>query len=139
MLPFADRAAVFLKAADLISGKYRYDVMAATMVGQGKNAWQAEIDAAAELCDFLRYICPPKASRTPEDRISVGYPINGTRLTDLTDSMSNMRKNSTPSSPSTIRPASGTASNTDHWRASSTQSRPSTSLLSAAICLPLQR
>lgn len=54
MLPFADRAAVFLKAADLISGKYRYDVMAATIVGQGKNAWQAEIDAAAELCDFLR-------------------------------------------------------------------------------------
>jgi 1-pyrroline-5-carboxylate dehydrogenase len=53
-LPFADRAAVFLKAADLISTKYRYDIMAATMVGQGKNAWQAEIDAAAELCDFLR-------------------------------------------------------------------------------------
>lgn len=54
-LPFADRAAVFLKAADLISGKYRYDIMAATMLGQGKNAWQAEIDAAAELCDFLRF------------------------------------------------------------------------------------
>lgn len=55
MLPFSDRAAVFLKAADLISTKYRYDVMAATMVGQGKNAWQAEIDAAAETCDFLRF------------------------------------------------------------------------------------
>lgn len=54
LLPFADRAAVFLKAADLISGKYRYQLMAATMLGQGKNAWQAEIDAAAELCDFLR-------------------------------------------------------------------------------------
>lgn len=54
LLPFADRAAVFLKAADLISGKYRYELMAATMLGQGKNAWQAEIDAAAELCDFLR-------------------------------------------------------------------------------------
>ncbi|KAF2094524.1 delta-1-pyrroline-5-carboxylate dehydrogenase 1 [Rhizodiscina lignyota] len=54
-LPFADRAAVFLKAADLISGKYRYEIMAATMIGQGKNAWQAEIDAAAELCDFLRF------------------------------------------------------------------------------------
>ena len=54
--PFADRAAIFLKAADLISGKYRYEVMAATMVGQGKNAWQAEIDAAAELCDFLRSV-----------------------------------------------------------------------------------
>ncbi|PGH17449.1 1-pyrroline-5-carboxylate dehydrogenase [Polytolypa hystricis UAMH7299] len=54
-LPFADRAAVFLKAADLVSGKYRYDIMAATMLGQGKNAWQAEIDAAAELADFLRF------------------------------------------------------------------------------------
>ncbi|KAF2002806.1 delta-1-pyrroline-5-carboxylate dehydrogenase 1 [Amniculicola lignicola CBS 123094] len=53
--PFADRAAVFLKAADLISTKYRYDIMAATIVGQGKNAWQAEIDSAAELCDFLRF------------------------------------------------------------------------------------
>lgn len=54
-LPFADRAAIFLKAADLISGKYRYHIMAATMLGQGKNAWQAEIDAAAELVDFLRF------------------------------------------------------------------------------------
>ena len=47
-LPWADRAAIFLKAADLVSGKYRYKLMAATMLGQGKNAWQAEIDAAAE-------------------------------------------------------------------------------------------
>ncbi|KAI9839958.1 MAG: hypothetical protein M1819_000150 [Sarea resinae] len=54
-LPFSDRAAIFLKAADLISGKYRYEIMAATMLGQGKNAWQAEIDAAAELSDFLRF------------------------------------------------------------------------------------
>ncbi|KAL8674555.1 MAG: hypothetical protein Q9168_001073 [Polycauliona sp. 1 TL-2023] len=54
-MPFADRAAIFLKAADLISGKYRYEIMAATMAGQGKNAWQAEIDAAAETCDFFRF------------------------------------------------------------------------------------
>ncbi|RXK38512.1 1-pyrroline-5-carboxylate dehydrogenase [Tremella mesenterica] len=54
-LPWADRAAIFLKAADLLAGKYRYEVMAATMLGQGKNAWQAEIDAAAEACDFLRF------------------------------------------------------------------------------------
>ena len=38
-----------------MSGKYRYELMAATMLGQGKNAWQAEIDAAAELADFLRF------------------------------------------------------------------------------------
>lgn len=54
-LPFADRAAVFLKAANLVSGKYRYEIMAATMLGQGKNVWQAEIDAAAELVDFLKF------------------------------------------------------------------------------------
>ena len=50
-LPWNDRAAIFLKAADLVSGKYRYKLMAATMLGQGKNAWQAEIDAAAEVRD----------------------------------------------------------------------------------------
>ena len=54
-LNFADRASIFLKAADLVSGKYRYEINAATMLGQGKNATQAEIDAAAELCDFLRF------------------------------------------------------------------------------------
>ena len=48
-MPWNDRAAIFLKAADLVSGKYRYKLMAATMLGQGKNAWQAEIDAAAEV------------------------------------------------------------------------------------------
>lgn len=53
--PFYDRAAIFLRAAELVSGKYRYELMAATMLGQGKNAWQAEIDAAAELADFFRY------------------------------------------------------------------------------------
>ena len=48
-LPWNDRAAIFLKAAELASGKYRYKLMAATMLGQGKNVWQAEIDAAAEV------------------------------------------------------------------------------------------
>ena len=53
--PFVDRAAVFLRAAELVSSKYRFELMAATMLGQGKNAWQAEIDAAAELADFYRF------------------------------------------------------------------------------------
>lgn len=50
-----DRAAIFLKAAHLISTKYRYDMLAATMLGQGKNIYQAEIDATCELIDFLRF------------------------------------------------------------------------------------
>ena len=54
-LPFYDRAAVFLKAADLISTKYRYDMLAATMLGQGKNVYQAEIDCITELSDFFRF------------------------------------------------------------------------------------
>ncbi|SCW02707.1 LAFE_0F12508g1_1 [Lachancea fermentati] len=54
-MPFYDRAAVFLKAADLISTKYRYDMLAATMLGQGKNVYQAEIDCITELSDFFRF------------------------------------------------------------------------------------
>jgi 1-pyrroline-5-carboxylate dehydrogenase len=54
-LPWEQRAAIFLKAADLIAGPYRYKLNAATMLGQSKNAFQAEIDAACELIDFLRF------------------------------------------------------------------------------------
>ncbi|MBN3036550.1 MAG: L-glutamate gamma-semialdehyde dehydrogenase [Bacteroidales bacterium] len=54
-LPWEHRAAIFLKAADLISGPYRSRINAATMLGQSKNVHQAEIDAACEMADFLRY------------------------------------------------------------------------------------
>src|SRR5512135_316995 len=50
-----ERAAVFLKAADLLAGKYRATVNAATMLGQSKTSHQAEIDAACELIDFFRF------------------------------------------------------------------------------------
>ena len=53
--PFADRAAVFLKAAELLATKYRATLNAATMLGQSKTAHQAEIDAACELIDFFRF------------------------------------------------------------------------------------
>ncbi len=49
------RASIFLKAAELIAGPYRYKINAATMLGQSKNAYQAEIDSACELIDFLRF------------------------------------------------------------------------------------
>lgn len=49
------RAAIFLKAADLLAGPYRYKMNAATMLGQSKNAFQAEIDAACELIDFWKF------------------------------------------------------------------------------------
>jgi 1-pyrroline-5-carboxylate dehydrogenase len=54
-MDFDDRAAIFLKAADLLAEKYRPLINAATMLGQGKNVHQAEIDAACELIDFLRF------------------------------------------------------------------------------------
>ncbi|OYT17387.1 MAG: 1-pyrroline-5-carboxylate dehydrogenase [Bacteroidetes bacterium 4572_77] len=54
-LSWDSRAAIFLKAADLISGPYRAKINAATMLAQSKNAFQAEIDAACELADFLRF------------------------------------------------------------------------------------
>ncbi|HRG34991.1 MAG TPA: L-glutamate gamma-semialdehyde dehydrogenase, partial [Chitinophagales bacterium] len=50
-----DRASIFLKAADLIAGPYRAAINAATMLGQSKNVYQAEIDSACELADFLRF------------------------------------------------------------------------------------
>lgn len=49
------RAAIFLKAADLLATQYRYQMNGATMLGQSKNAHQAEIDSACELIDFLRF------------------------------------------------------------------------------------
>lgn len=54
-LSWANRAGIFLKAADLLATKYRSSINAATMLGQSKNAYQAEIDAACELIDFLRF------------------------------------------------------------------------------------
>ena len=54
-LPWQERASIFLKAADLISGKYRYILNAATMLNQSKNPFQAEIDSTCELADFFRF------------------------------------------------------------------------------------
>jgi 1-pyrroline-5-carboxylate dehydrogenase len=54
-MPWQERAAIFLKAAELLAGPYRARINAATMLGQSKNAFQAEIDAACELIDFFRF------------------------------------------------------------------------------------
>ncbi len=54
-MPWEHRAAIFLKAAELLATKYRFRMNAATMLGQSKNAYQAEIDSACELIDFLRF------------------------------------------------------------------------------------
>ncbi len=54
-LSFDDRAAIFLRAAELLAGPWRQTINASTMLGQSKSAYQAEIDAACELIDFWRY------------------------------------------------------------------------------------
>ncbi|HLT81740.1 MAG TPA: L-glutamate gamma-semialdehyde dehydrogenase [Cyclobacteriaceae bacterium] len=54
-LGWEQRASIFLKAAELLAGPWRYKINAATMLGQSKNAYQAEIDSACELIDFLRF------------------------------------------------------------------------------------
>lgn len=54
-LPWQDRAAIFLRAADLLAGPFRARMNAATMLAQSKNVYQAEIDAVCELCDFFRF------------------------------------------------------------------------------------
>ena len=53
-MPFEDRAAVFLRACELITDKYRSEIVAATTLGQSKTIYQAEIDAAVENIDFFR-------------------------------------------------------------------------------------
>ena len=54
-MDWIDRSAIFLKAADLLAGPWRDRLNAATMLGQSKNTYQAEIDSACELIDFLRF------------------------------------------------------------------------------------
>lgn len=118
--PFVDRAAIFMKAAELVTGKYRYELIAATMLGQGKNMWQGEIDAAAELADFWRLNCNFAAEileRQPT-RGANGMWRYVSHTQDLNLSSANIL---------------AVAWTTVPWRASSTLSPPSTSPRSAAL------
>jgi 1-pyrroline-5-carboxylate dehydrogenase len=95
--PFEERARIFLKAADLLAGPWRSTLNAATMLGQSKTAYQAEIDAACELTDFLRFnvhyasklleqpISPPGVRNVVEPRPLEGFilavtPFNFTAI-----------------------------------------------------------
>ena len=96
--PFEERAAVFLRAADLLAGPWRARLNAATMLGQSKTVYQAEIDAACELVDFWRFnpafgqrlldhelISPPETSNRMDARPLEGFvcaitPFNFTSI-----------------------------------------------------------
>ncbi|XP_003271582.1 delta-1-pyrroline-5-carboxylate dehydrogenase, mitochondrial [Nomascus leucogenys] len=76
--PIADRAQIFLKAADMLSGPRRAEILAKTMVGQGKTVIQAEIDAAAELIDFFRFNAKYAVELEGQQPISVPPSTNST-------------------------------------------------------------
>uniref|UniRef100_A0A8C0EVS0 Delta-1-pyrroline-5-carboxylate dehydrogenase, mitochondrial n=1 Tax=Bubo bubo TaxID=30461 RepID=A0A8C0EVS0_BUBBB len=74
--PVQDRAQIFLKAADMLSGPRRAEVLAKTMIGQGKTVIQAEIDAAAELIDFFRFNAKYALELEKSQPISVDVSTN---------------------------------------------------------------
>ncbi|XP_075046939.1 delta-1-pyrroline-5-carboxylate dehydrogenase, mitochondrial-like [Mixophyes fleayi] len=74
--PVQDRAQIFFKAADLLSGPRRAEILAKTMIGQGKTVIQAEIDAAAELIDFFRFNAKYAQELQHEQLISVPVSTN---------------------------------------------------------------
>jgi len=84
-IAWEQRAAIFLRAADLLTGPYRAKINAATMLAQSKNIYQAEIDAACELIDFLRfnvefmtkiYADQPQSNHTQWNRVEY-RPLEG--------------------------------------------------------------
>ncbi len=75
-MPWQDRASIFLKVADLIAGPYRSKINAATMIGQSKSIFQAEIDAACELVDFLKFNVIYMSEIYDEQPLTVGNVSN---------------------------------------------------------------
>ena len=100
-MPWPQRAAIFLKAADLLAGPYRARLNAATMLGQSKNAFQAEIDAACELIDFFRFNVKFTTESTKAS--PKVCPAPGTA-----SSTARSKASSSPSRPSTSRPSPAT-------------------------------
>ena len=74
--PWQERASIFLKAAELIAGPYRSKINAATMIGQSKSVFQAEIDAACEFVDFLKFNVIYMSEIYKEQPITVGNVSN---------------------------------------------------------------
>jgi len=81
--PFQHRAAILLKAAELLAGRYRQVLNASTMLGQSKNALQAEIDSACELIDFWRFNPTYGAQSSPTALRACGTCWSSARSTGL--------------------------------------------------------
>ena len=103
--PWEERAAVFLRAAELLAGPWRDTLNAATMLGQSKTAYQAEIDAACELVDFWRFNVE-FMTRIYDRAADLGRPASGTGSSTARSraSSSRSRRSTSPRSPATCRP-----------------------------------
>jgi 1-pyrroline-5-carboxylate dehydrogenase len=104
-LSFDDRASIFLKAADLLAGPWRDTLNAATMLGQSKTVFQAEIDSACELIDFWRFNVHIARRSSPSSRPPTA-PASGTGWTIARwrDSSTRSRRSTSPRSRATCRP-----------------------------------
>lgn len=103
-MPFDERAAVFLRAADLLAGPWREKIAAATMLGQSKSAYQAEIDSPCEQIDFWRFNVAFAQQILAQQPIS--GPGSGTAASTArsTASCTRSRRSTSPPSPATCRP-----------------------------------
>ena len=103
-LSFDDRAAILLKAADLLAGPWRARLNAATMLGQSKTAIQAEIDAACELIDFWRFnvAFARRSSRSSRSRAAASGTAPTTARSRASSTRS--RRSTSPPSPATCPP-----------------------------------
>ncbi|BCI86394.1 hypothetical protein NIIDMKKI_16000 [Mycobacterium kansasii] len=99
-LPFDERAAVFLRAADLLAGPWREKIVAATMLGQSKSVYQAEIDAPCELVDFWRFNVAFARQILAQQPIS--GPGSGTAPITVRWTASSMRSRRSTSPPSRV-------------------------------------
>lgn len=103
-MPFDERAAVFLRAADLLAGPWREKIAAATMLGQSKSAYQAEIDSPCEQIDFWRFNVAFAQQILAQQPIS--GPGSGTAASTArsTASCTRSRRSTSPPSRVTCRP-----------------------------------
>ena len=102
--PFDERAAVFLRAAELLAGPWREKLNAATMLGQSKTAQQAEIDAACELIDFWRFNVAFGRQLLADSRSARAASGTASTTGRSKASSSPSRRSTSPRSPATCRP-----------------------------------
>ena len=102
-MPFDERAAIFLRAADLLAGPWRERIAAATMLGQSKSVYQAEIDAPCELIDFWRFTSPSPARSWRSSQSAARGSGTAAITVRWTDSSTRSRRSTSPRSPAISR------------------------------------